>query len=344
MINSLDLYAEAITVAKNNPNVNVAPVLRNYYLQLTTMTFYELTTKKTSPLISTLCRANNLALPMKNFSFVPAQVAFNLHTSFDLFVIVYGLNVALAENLDSCLTVFESNAERIFRGVPLTNEGFQSLQMNLIALDESLGKFRSVERVVEKRVEVPVERVIEKIVEVPVDQSLKTLADNRRSDDDKIIDEIKKVQLALQDELPRLQGTLKTISEIRDGLDFKTLEEPINQLVQLFDMINETANRHPQEDMQKGYDKLIKRCRSFARYVEQSLAMLGAEIINETDIPLDTSRHKVANAARPSDAAKVSKVLSVGLIYKGLVLRKAEVEIVEPMMNQYAEIKKGFGR
>ena len=332
MINSLDLYAEAITVVKNNPTANVAPVLRNYYLQLATMTFYELTTKKTSPLISTLCRVNNLALPTKNFSFVPAQVAFNFHTSFDLFAIVYGLNVALAENLDLCLTVFESNAERIFRGVPLTNEGFQSLQMNLIALDESLGKFRHVERVVEK------------IVEVPVDQSLKTLTDNRRSDDEKIIDEIKKVQLALQDELPRLQGTLKTISDIRDGLDFKTLEEPINQLVQLFDMINETAGRHPQEDTQKGYDKLIKRCRSFARYVEQSLAMLGAQIINETDIPLDTSRHKVANAARPSDTAKVSKVLSVGLIYKGRVLRKAEVEIAEPVMNQYAELRKSFGR
>ncbi|MBD3878834.1 MAG: hypothetical protein SR1Q5_04010, partial [Quinella sp. 1Q5] len=260
MINSLDFYAEAITVAKNNPTAAVIPVLKNYYLQLTTMTFYELTTKKTSPLISTLCRVNNIALPTKNFSFMPAQVAFNLHTSFDLFAIVYGLNVALAENLDSCLNVFASNAERIFRGVGLTPEGFQSLLMNLQALDEGLRKFHAVER----------------IIEIPVEQSLKTLADNRRTDDDKIIDEIKKVQLALQDELPRLQGTLKTVSEIRDGLDFKTLEEPINQLVQLFDMINETAERHPQEDMQKGYDKLIKRCRSFARYVEQSLAMLGA--------------------------------------------------------------------
>lgn len=341
MINSLDLYAEAINVAKNNQGINVAPVLRNYYLQLTTMIFYELTTKKTSPLISTLCRVNNLALPTKNFSFVPAQVAFNFHTSFDLFVIVYGINVALAENLDSCLTVFEGNAERIFRGVPLTNEGFQSLQMNLVALDESLIKFRHVERVVEKIVEVPTppQEPSEDFL-----QSLKTLADSRRTDDEKIIDEIKKVQLALQDELPRLQGTLKTISEIRDGLDFKTLEEPINQLVQLFDMINETAERHPQPDMQKGYDKLIKRCKSFSRYVEQSLAMLGAQLINETNIPLDTSRHKVANDIRPSNSSKVSKVLSVGLIYKGLILRKADVEIVEPMINQYAELRKSFGR
>ncbi len=363
MINSLDLYIEAIkvvnTARNNNPSVEAVPILKSYYLQLTTMTFYELMTKKTSPLISTLCQVNNIGFQAKNFSFMPAQVSFNLYTSFDLYVIVYGLNVALAENLDSCLNVFESNGNRIFRGVPLSNEIFQSLLMHLQALDESLGKFRNVERIVEKRVEVPVEKIVEKRIEVPIQsppqnfsdeqdkdflQSLKTLADNRHSEDEKIIDEVKKVQLALQDELPRLQGTLKTISEIRDGLDFKTLKEPITQLVDLFDMINETTARHPQPDMQKGYDKLIKRCRSFARYVEQSLAMLGAQLINETDIPLDTSRHKVTNATRPSDMAKVSKVLSVGLIYKGQILRKAEVEIVEPMTNHYAEIRKSFGR
>ena len=214
--------------------------------------------------------------------------------------------------------------------------------MNLVALDESLGKFRYVERLVEKIVEVPMQTPPEHDEE-PL-PSLKTLADNRRADDEKIIDEIKKLQRTLQDELPRLQGTLKTISEIRDGLDFKTLEEPINQLVQLFDMINETAQRHPQPDTQKGYDKLIKRCKSFSRYVEQSLAMLGAQLINETDLPLDTSRHKVTNTVRPSNLAKVAKVLSVGLIYKGRVLRKAEVEVVEPVTNQYTELKKSFGR
>ena len=342
MINSLEVYKEAIAFAKNNPTVAAIPVLKNSYLQLMTMTFYELTTKKVSPLISTLCRVNNLTLPTKNFSMMPAQVSFNLYTSFDLFVIVYGLNVALAENLDSCLNVFESNAERIFHGVGLNNEDFQSLQMNLVALDESLGKFRYVERLVEKIVEVPMQTPPEHDEE-PL-PSLKTLADNRRADDEKIIDEIKKLQRTLQDELPRLQGTLKTISEIRDGLDFKTLEEPINQLVQLFDMINETAQRHPQPDTQKGYDKLIKRCKSFSRYVEQSLAMLGAQLINETDLPLDTSRHKVTNTVRPSNLAKVAKVLSVGLIYKGRVLRKAEVEVVEPVTNQYTELKKSFGR
>lgn len=371
MINSLELYNEALTFAKNNSNAAAIPVLKNYYLQITTMTFYELITRKNSPLISTLCRINNIDLPTKNFSIMPAQVSFNLYTSFDLSAIVYGLNVALSENLDSCLNVFEGNSNNIFRGSGLSDESFQALIMYLKALDETLGKFRATERIikipVEKRIEVPVERIVEKRVEVPVEkiievpiqqatqkipdedekiflQSLTTLADNRNSADEKIISEIKQVQLSLQGELSTLQATLKRISEIRDGIDFKTLEEPIYQLVQLFDMINETAQRHPQPDSQKGYEKLIKRCKSFARYVEQSLAMLGAQLINETNIPLDTTKHKAINAVQPSNSAKVAKVLNVGIIYKGKILRKAEVEIVEPMINQYAAIRKSFGR
>ena len=331
MLDSLVLYNEALAFDKNNPNASAA--LKGLYMQLTTMTFYELITRKTSPLISTLCQTNNIDLPTKNFSLKPAQVSFNLPTSFDLFVIVYGLNVALAENLDSCLNVFDNTATRIFRGENLNPEDLQELQNNLRALDEELGKFRAVEQQSPPQPD-----------EQDNLQTLNALAENRRLDDDKILDEIKKVQLTLQDELPRLQDTLKKISEIRDGLDFKTLEEPINQLAQLFDMINETAQRHPQEDMQKGYDKLIKRCKSFSRYVEQSLAMLGAQLINETDIPLDTSKHKATNIARPSDSAKVAKVLNVGLIYKGRILRKAEVEVVEPVLNQYAALRQKFGR
>ena len=162
---------------------------------------------------------------------------------------------------------------------------------------------------------------------------LDTLANNRRADDERILTEIKKVQLSLQDELPRLQESLKKISEIRDGVEYKMLTEPIYQLLQLYDTLSETAGQHPQADIQRGYEKLVRRCKNFPSYVERSLEMLGAELINETDVPLDASRHKVVNAVRPSKDAKVSKILSVGLIYKGQVWRKAEVEIVEPVVS-----------
>lgn len=367
---SLEPYKDAVNLAKNDPRGMYTNNLKNYYLQLVTTIFYELTTQKNSPLISALCRMYGVNLPTKNFSLSPApQVTFNLPTSFDLCMIIYGLNVAISENLSSCAKVFDSNVKGIFRGRELSNEGFQKLETCLTTLDDAFGKFRAVEvpvekivekrievpveRIVEKRIEVPVERIVEKRVEVPVErivekavevpaekisdeqeinlmQSLSTFAQNRRADDEKILDEIKKLQLTLQDELPRLQGALKNISEIRDGIEYKTLEEPIHQMLQLFDAIDDTTKRHPQEDRQKGYDNLIRRCRSFSSYVEQSLEMLGAKLINETNVPFDPAIHTVTNSARPSDSAKVSKVLSVGLICKGQVRRKAEVEIVEP--------------
>ena len=359
MIDSLGIYNAALTFANNNPStaVNYYGILREYYLQLVTTIFYELTVKKFSPMISVVCSKYGIGFSPKNFSLPPAHIPFNFPMRFDLYMIVYGLNVALSENLSSCSRVFDNYAIKIFRGTELTQEEFQYLYTNLTALDENLGKIFAV-RI--ERVEVPVEKIIEveKRVEVPVEkisdeqdkdliQSLKALADNRHAENEKIIGEINKVQLALQDELPRLQNTLKTIADIRDGLEFHTLEEPINQLLQLFDMINDTAQRHPQEDRQKGYDNLIRRCRKFSDYVEQSLEMLGAKIIKETNILFDPSKHKATNTARPSNAAKVSKILSVGLIFKDLVLRKAEVELVEPAVisqENYLAIRKSFGR
>ena len=344
MIDSLTTYREALAFAKNNPTADAVPTLKNFYLQMMTMTFYELTTRKTSPLLSALCQVNQVNLPTKNFALMPSKASFNQRTGFDLLVIVCGLNIALSENLDSCMKFFDDNAKVIFRGNSLTAEGFQMLSKYLAALDESLGRFCAVQ-IVEKRVEVPVEKIVEKRVEVPVEKNssvleaeykelllgLDTLANNRRADDEKILTEIKKVQLSSQDELPRLQESLKKISEIRDGVEYKMLTEPIYQLLQLYDTMSETVGQHPQADIQRGYEKLVRRCKNFPSYVEQSLEMLGAKLINETDVPLDVSKHKVVNAVRPSKDAKVSKILSVGLIYKDQVWRKAEVEIVEPV-------------
>ena len=45
MTDSFELYKEALTFARSNPNYYAA--LKNFYLQLVTTTFYELTTRKT---------------------------------------------------------------------------------------------------------------------------------------------------------------------------------------------------------------------------------------------------------------------------------------------------------
>lgn len=328
MVDSLELYQETLTFAKNNPtgaqnfNSYAVKVLKNYYLQLVTTTFYELVAKKNSPLVSLFCQINYINFAPKNFNISHAGMTFNLYKSFDMYLIIYGLNVAFAENLDSCLNVFETCTQEIFRGLAINDEGFRELPMYLTALDESLGKFGAIEKIIE-----PDEQDKEFL------KKLNELVDKRHADDENLINGIKAIQLALQEELPRLQNTLKNIAEIRDGIDYKTLAEPINQLIQLYGKLNDTLQRHPQADAQKGYETLLKRCKNFSRFLEQSLAMLGAELINEINIPLDFGKHEVINAARPSDSATVSKILRVGVIYKGQVLRKAEVEIAEPLIS-----------
>lgn len=337
-MNSLELYSRILNFSQNNPaNVDW---LKNFYMQLMTTIFYELLTQKTSPLLSALCQANRINFAPRNFQLYQMQVTFEIPTGADLYFVIIGLNYAVSENLKSCQKVYENHAENIFRFQALTQEYFQNLLSYLPELDKGLGKFFAV-----KVVEKPVEKIVEKIIEVPAPkqipaepdeqdkiflQSLNSYAADRHAADERIINEVKTVQLSLQEELPRLQDSLKKISEIRDGLDFASQEEPIRQLIQLFDKLTEILQRHPQADAQKGYENLIKRCRNFLRYIEQSLAMLGAETINETNVPFDFSRHETANASQPSERATVSKILREGFIYKGQVIRRAEIEFVEP--------------
>ena len=346
MTDSFELYKEALTFARNNSTAAAVPFLKNFYLQLVTTTFYELTTRKTSPLLSALCQMNRIDYAPKNFSNMPAQQSFNLPTSFDLYIIIDGINFAFSENLNSSLKIYDLYKKDVFRGQFLRQDFFQELIKILMTLDESLGKFRGGEKIIEKRVEVPAEKKSSALDEDDKKflQSLDALAENRKTDDEKILTEIKNVQLSLQDELPRLQETLKKILEIREGIEYKSTEEPIRQLIGLFDKLYETAQQHPQEDAQRGYEKLVRRCKNFPRYVEQALAMLGAKLINETGVPFDPAKHEATNAARPSYSAKVSKILSVGLTYKGQVRRKAEVEISEPTFSQenYLATRKSF--
>lgn len=367
MVDSLELYKEALTFAKNTSMTTVTyfSTLRNYYLQIVMTIFYELTTQRKSALLSLMCSMNNVRLTPKNFVLPVSQLRFSISTGFDLLTMVYGLHMALSENLNSCAQIFDESSKEVFRGAGLDTKNFQVLYTCLQMLDDSIGQLRG-EKVVEKRVEVPVERIVVKRVEVPVEKrvevpiertpaaqdetltrGLDELSHKRQDEDEKILGAIKNVQLALQEELPRLRSTLKTIADIRDGIDFKTMQEPISQLLQLYDKLTETLQRHPQADAQKGYDSLIKRCARFAGYLEQSLAMLGAQLIKETNTPLDVGRHEAINAARPSEASFVAKVLRVGLIYKGQVLRKAEVEVVEPAVGSqeyYLAVRKNFGR
>ena len=158
-------------------------------------------------------------------------------------------------------------------------------------------------------------------------KTLDDIAQNRKADDEKIVDEIKKVQQTMQDELNAVQQSLKKISEIREEIDYRSLKEPIYQLIELYRKIDDNVKRHPMEDTAKGYSSLMKRCESFLKYVNQSLKMLGVELINETDITFNPDKNKLADDEQAPLDSTVTKIIKVGFIYKGQVLEKAEVEI-----------------
>ena len=191
---------------------------------------------------------------------------------------------------------------------------------------------------VEKVVQVPVEKIIEKPVEKPATpqivsdadstnllKALDEIAKNRKSDDEKIVDEIKNIQQTLQGELSAIQQSLKQISEIRDDIDFRGMKEPIYQLIQLYYKLDDNLKRHPMADKDRGYTALIKRCESFLKYVAQSLKMLGVELINETGKTFDPDKNKVADDSPVSIDSTVTKIVKAGFMYKKQIIEKAEV-------------------
>ena len=280
-MNSLQIYASDTDPKKR-------------FAQLVTTIFYELVTQKNSPLLSALCHANGIDFTPKNFRLEPTQENFANQTGADLFLLLYGLNVAAEENLDAACKVFDEHADKQFPTEALP----EMCDFCLSKLDDELAKFTADDS-----------------------RELKALANERHASDEKILDEIKRLQLSLQDEL-------RIIAQIRDGLDFAAQREPIRQLIELSDKLNEILSRHPQPDAQKGYGELVRRCQSLSRYVRQSLAFLGAQFICETNVPVNLSLHETPPDSRPTDNAAVSKILREGFVYKGQVLRRAQVEFV----------------
>ena len=283
-MNSLTLY---VSTEPTDPKTR--------YVQLVTTIFYELVTQKNSPLLSALCHVNQINFAPKNFRLEPLQADFAVPTGVDLFLLLYGLNVAAEENLASVCNVFDEHADKQFPTQTLQD----MCDFCLSALDNGLAKFTADDS-----------------------HELKSLANERHASDEKIITEIKRLQLSLQDEL-------RTIAQIRDGLDFAAQREPIRQLIELFDKLNEMLQRHPLPDAQKGYGELVRRCQSLLRYVKQSLAMLGAQFVSEVNVPVNLNLHETPPDSRPTDRATVSKILRAGFVYKGQVIRRAQVEFVD---------------
>lgn len=342
MEDSIYAYKTAIEIQSYNiQQMNqYEKLVKDAYLQVITTVFYELITKKTSPLLSEMyyCNKINLRVPqVKNFQFEnlttrPLGYAKN---SYDMYFILKGLCAAFSENIGTCVKWYEQCKSDIFQGKWLDYKYSSQLSVLLQDLDEELERFLPKEKIVE----VQVEKIIEKKVETQsvfdeetksLMQDLDSIAKNRISDDEKIINAITTVQKSMQNEVATIQDSLKKILEIRDGIDFRTLEEPISQLINLYEKIDRNLKRHPMDNTEKGYKELLGRCNSFLNYVIQSLEMLGVEIIRESGGTFDPDRNKIADNAEPvSLDSVVSKVNKFGFAYKGKIIEKAEVEVAK---------------
>ena len=317
MFDSVDFYNAAfkwqqVNLSNNN---NYSEYVKTAYLQIITTVFYELTTKRKSPLLSEMCAVNGINFSGQNFQVEKINVCrlSCVKNSFDMYCIFQGLNIAFSENLDACSIFFEKCKPNIFSCCTIDKNSFKKLIDCLTMIDMQLKKF------------LPQAPNEEKILL----QELNFIAKNRISDDEKIIAEIIKIQAAMQNEVLTIQNSLKQISEIRDGLDFRTLREPIYQLIQLYEKFDSNLKRHPMEDTEKGYRELIRRCNSFLRYIVQSLEMLGVELINTTGGIFDPDKHKVVDDENFSLDSTVTKINKIGFIYKGKILEKAEVEVAK---------------
>lgn len=335
MVNSYTLYLEACNIVKNFPDEYWR---KNFYLRIVTTMFYELLKDKTSPLISKFCADNEINFQAKNFTIAPFQknYAAPKPISCDAYMLTFGLSVAFNESLDACDKYYEEQAFKnfIFFGKILPETYAQEIMNCLATADNCMKNFQPVEKVIQ----VPVEKVVEKIIETPVENvtdpatkmlldELDGIAKNRVTDDAKITDEVKQLQISLQNELALIQQSLKQISEIRDGVEYRDLKEPIYQLIQLHRKVFDSVKRHPMDDREKGYTTLIKRFNSVLTYVTQSLKMLGVELIDGTGGVFDPVKNKVADDAdNPLDCV-VKKIIRPGFMYKGTVLEQAEVEV-----------------
>ena len=284
------------------------------YLQIVSAAFYELITQKNSPLISEMCSMNSINFDAQNFQLENVSVSrlSYAENSFDMYCIISGLNEAFSKNLDACANLFESVKNYMFVGAPLNPDSFSQLMNLLKNIDEHLGKILAQEKT------SPQPTDEEKILM----QKLDFFSRTRKGDDEQIINEIIKVQADVQ-------NSLKQISEIRDGLDFRTLQEPINQLIFLYNKLDSNLKLHPQEDANKGYSALIKRCQSFLKYITQSLKMLGVELIDETGGTFDPDLNKVVDDEKITFDSVVTKVHKIGFIYKGKVIEKSLVEVAK---------------
>ena len=341
--NSIEIYERACQYRQNDYSVGYKPRddFENYYIWIINTVFYELITKKSSCLLSNLCKVNGIYVEMQNFSIAAPECEYK--STYDLMPILDGINTAFTEGLGECLRLFSSKyIEGIFKGLSfLPNYDYVSWAISgLNALDNNIGNVllksaqNSIEQAGKEKTgtikKAEPSEIILRIHDPKLTDKLNMLAENRKESNSALSAQIQQLQISLQSEL-------KQIMAIREGIDYNIVQEAIKQLVLLFFLVSETIQYHPNEEKKESYHNLIESCEDFLENIKQSLAMLGVTIINDIGKPFDSNKHRTAKGKQPKRDEVISRVVKIGFAYKNSVLEKAEVELSKPNNNHTTE-------
>ncbi|MBO1306308.1 nucleotide exchange factor GrpE [Enterococcus sp. 669A] len=305
-------------------------VLEKYYLHIINTAIYELVVKRNCSLLSYLCALNNIQVDVVNFD-IEYTKQVSCYNAYDLLPVVSGLNNALSKDLKECLRRYKNEyEENMFQGKDFSSKYDYASQIKkmLKFLDENIGEVLSRNKEVqgsenseELKMDTGVE-TIDKVYDPKLAEWLNQFAENRQAGDAKLSEEVKRVQLVVQDELNQ-------IMLLREDIEFNILQEPINQLISLFSLFSDSIEYHSNnERTDSSYTNLIESGVDFLENILQSLAMMGVTIINDAQKPFNPARHKSISATQPTRSSTVTKVVKIGFEYKGKVFEKAKVEII----------------
>ncbi|MDO4571115.1 MAG: nucleotide exchange factor GrpE [Planctomycetia bacterium] len=325
---------------------SVANVLRNQYVEIISVMFFELATARRSRLLSTMISCCNEKFNAKNFIIDHMQFTIDhtqkagvqkLYSYTALFL--QGLVAACTEGLAGSVEVYDKYS--VGGIAALLNQDRLTIEWlfdRLQQLDNCLGRILSPtistfanaageeeKETVSKTKKEPEKKFL--YHDPKLTSKLNELAEKREDSDSCWERKVEQLQRELQSIVELTQCELRTIGEIRDGIEYTFMDEARRQLISIFTLISETLEYHPREETQEGYRSLLESCEVFMEYTKQSLSMLGVSIINDLGKAFDPNRHKLVRGALPSRHSQVTKVLKIGFSYKGRVLEKSEVEI-----------------
>lgn len=312
---------------KNSSHISTD--MEAFYVQIISTMFYEIVTRKNTELLSYLCAVNHVCADTTHFSLFHKQCPYK--STYDLLGLIHGLNIAFSENLDECRRLYTAQYKNDMFQDKVFAQGFDytaRISEELVTLDRHLERLLSSAAPQNADVLKPKNTPEEKNAIVldrhdpKLTDKFNQYAEERRANDSALLDQIQQLQVSLQ-------GELKQIMSIREGIDYNTIQEAINQFISLHTLISETLPYHPNTESEDGYQDLIDSCEDFLANIEQSLSMLGVSIINDAGQIFTPERHKAVQGSQIVRGSVIAKVKKIGFIYKDKVLERAEVELVQ---------------